>query len=56
MSNLVFDLNKDKKVSTADVVYFASALIDKEHYSMNLNQQVVSVDGLMLQKVFNKLQ
>ena len=56
MSNLVFDLNKDKKVSTADVVYFASALIDKEHYNMNLNQQVVSVDGLMLQKVFNKLQ
>lgn len=56
MSNLVFDLNKDKKVTTADVVYFASALIDKEHYNMNLNQQVVTVDGLMLQKVFNKLQ
>ena len=56
MSNLVFDLNKDKKVSTADVVYFASALIDKQHFNMNLNQQVVSVDGLMLQKVFNKLQ
>ena len=56
MSNLVFDLNKDKKVTTADVVYFASALIDKEHYNMNLNQQVVTVDGLMLQKVFKKLQ
>jgi len=56
MSNLVFDLNKDNKVTTADVVYFASALIDKEHYNMNLNQQVVTVDGLMLQKVFNKLQ
>ena len=56
MSNLVFDLNKDKKVSTADVVYFASALIDKEHYNMNLNQQLVTVDGLIQQKKTKKIQ
>ena len=33
MSNLVYDLNNDNKVTTADVVYFASALIDKNNFN-----------------------
>ena len=55
MNNLVYDLNNDNKITTADVVYFASSLIDKDNYNMNFNQQLVSVDGLLLQKVFNRL-
>ena len=56
MSNLVYDLNNDKKVTTADVVYFASALANIPNYDVNFNQQVVSVDGLIQQKVTKKIQ
>lgn len=55
MSNLAYDLNKDKKITTADVVYFASALVDKDNYNLDLTTKLVSVDGLIQQKVINKL-
>lgn len=55
MSNLVYDLNNDKKITTADVVYFASALVNKDNYDVNFNQQLISVDSLIQQKVTNNL-
>lgn len=56
MSNLAYDLNKDKKITTADVVYFASALVDKNNFNLDLTTKLVLVDGLIQQKVSNNLQ
>lgn len=55
MSKLVYDLNNDNKVTTADVVYFASALIDNEHYNVDFNTQVTNVNGLFLKKVSKQI-
>lgn len=55
MSILAYDFNKDKKITTADVVYLASALVDKKNYNLDLTTKLVSVDGLIQQKITNNL-